>query len=190
MTCSNNRFRCSAYHGNPGAKGALNLLVQMVYQSIDALPGFFNIMRKYVLVIVMWLVLVVVFGAAGYILVRPATSETLRNNPIVTQGRVVAKEPQNHGIIRYSYTVDGQTYTGIGHGGGGNPKFEDLAIGNLVRVVYNSKKPSESFMGFPEHDLRVNRAGAIFFALVPSTFISLTVLGLLILVSRARADRT
>jgi len=34
-------------------------------------------------------------------------------------------------------------------------------------------------MGFPEHDLQVNRAGAIFLALVPSTFISLTVLGIL-----------
>ena len=147
-------------------------------------------MHKYVLVIVMWLVLVAVFGAAGYILVRPATSETLRDNPIVTQGRVIAKEPHNHRIIRYSYTVDGQTYTGIGHGGGGNPKFEDLAIGNSVRVVYNSKNPSESFMGFPEHDLQVNRAGAIFFALVPPTFISLAVLGILTLFSRARTDRT
>lgn len=143
-------------------------------------------MHKYVLVIVLWLVLIAAFGAAGYILIRPVTSKTLRDNPIVTQGRVIAKEPHNHRIIRYSYTVDGQTYTGIGHGGGGNPKFEDLAIGDLVRVVYNSKNPGESFMGFPEHDLQVNRAGAVFFALVPSTLISLTVLGILILVSRAR----
>ena len=129
---------------------------------------------------------VTVFGIAGYILSRPATSKTLRDNPIVTQGRITAKEPQNHRTIRYSYTVDGQTYTGVGHGGGGNPAFEDLAIGDLVRVVYNSKNPSESFMGFPEHDFQVNRAGAIFLALVPSTLISLAVLGILILVSRAR----
>lgn len=59
-----------------------------------------------------------------------------------------------------------------------------------MRVVYNSKNPSESFMGFPEHDLKVNQAGAIFFAVVPPTFISLAVLGILILFSRARTDRT
>ena len=45
-------------------------------------------------------------------------------------------------------------------------------------------------MGFPEHDLKVNQAGAIFFAVVPPTFISLAVLGILILFSRARTDRT
>ena len=143
-------------------------------------------MHKYVLVIVLWLLLVAVFGAAGYILIRPATSQTLRDNPIVTQGRVIAKEPHNHSIVRYSYTVGGQTYTGIGHGGRGNPKFDDLAIGNPVRVVYNSKDPSESFMGSPEHDLRVNRAGVVFFALVPSTFIALPVLVIFIVVSLTR----
>ena len=136
-------------------------------------------MNKYLLVFVVWLVLIVVFGTAGYLLVRPSTSSSLRDNEIVTQGRVIAKEPDNHRIIRYSYTVNGQTYTGIGHGGGGNPKFDDLEIGHSVQVVYDSKNPSESFMGFPEHDVQVNRTGAIFLGVVPPTFISLILLALL-----------
>jgi len=141
-------------------------------------------MNKYLLVFAVWVVLVAVFGTAGYLLVRPSTSSSLRDNGIVTQGRVIAKEPDNHRIIRYSYTVNGQTYTGIGHGGGGNPKFDDLEVGHSVRLVYNSKNPSESFMGFPEHDVQVNKAGAIFLGIVPPTFLSLILLGILVLVSR------
>ena len=55
-----------------------------------------------------------------------------------------------------------------------------------MRLVYNSKNPSESFMGFPEHDVQVNRAGAIFLGVVPPTFISLILLALLVGLSRKR----
>ena len=143
-------------------------------------------MNKYVLIFVVWLVLVAVFGTAGYLLVKPATSRSLRDNGVVTQGKVIALEPDNHRLVRYSYSVEGRTYTGIGHGGSGNPKFDDLVIGTPLRVVYDSTNPSESFLGSPRHDFEVNRSGAIFLGVVPPTLIALTLLGILVLTSRAR----
>jgi hypothetical protein len=81
---------------------------------------------------------------------------------VETRGIVTAKEPNNHEIIRYSYTVGEQTYKGLGHGGDGNPSFDDLKIGDKVSVFYDPAKPEHSAMGFPQDHLRVEAAGIIF----------------------------
>jgi len=43
----------------------------------------------------------------------------LAEHGIEVEGRVVAKELQNHRFIRYSYVVGGNTYSGLGGAGRG-----------------------------------------------------------------------
>jgi hypothetical protein len=49
---------------------------------------------------------------------------------VKTEGIVIAKEPENHKFIRYSYKAGEQTFNSIGSAGRGNPSFEDLEIGD------------------------------------------------------------
>lgn len=85
---------------------------------------------------------------------------------IRAQGYVTAKEPDNHRIVRYSYVVGNRSYEGIGHGGAGNPSFDNLNIGTPVLVFYNARNPEVSTMGYPEHHLRVNLTGVLFLTLI------------------------
>ena len=53
-------------------------------------------MNKYIFVLIIWVILVAVFGTAGYLLVTPATSRTLRERGVTTEGRVIGMELDNH----------------------------------------------------------------------------------------------
>ena len=66
-----------------------------------------------------------------------------------TQGTIVEKQPDNHSYIRYSYTVDGQTYTAsdMSGRGCGNPDFSGARVGAPVRVSYDPRKPQRSLLG-------------------------------------------
>jgi hypothetical protein len=80
-------------------------------------------------------------------------------------GRVDAKEPANHQIVRYSFLLGRQKFEGIGHGGRGNPSFKELEVGEPVVVFYDPSNPNMSCMGYPEAHQRVEMAGIIFLVL-------------------------
>ena len=67
-----------------------------------------------------------------------------------TTAKVVGKEPNNHQSIRYSYTVDGQSYTELGGAGkGGIPAFERVNVGDEIVITYLPNDPVESVPGSP-----------------------------------------
>src|SRR6266850_3538187 len=67
-----------------------------------------------------------------------------------TSGTVVAKEPQNHLGIRYTYTVGGTRYEGsMSAGWGGIPPLEQVQIGQVISVAYWPERPSVSVPGNP-----------------------------------------
>jgi hypothetical protein len=67
-----------------------------------------------------------------------------------TDGVITAKEPMNHASIRYTYSAEGSTLTGIGPTGwGGIPQLERVQIGDHIPVTYWSERPSLSFPGDP-----------------------------------------
>jgi hypothetical protein len=140
-------------------------------------------MKIYLFLFPIWLLLVFIFGGVGYALIKPNANSTLVENGVTTEGRVIAMEPDNHQLVHYSYNAGNSRYTGMGHAGGGNPRFRDLAVGQPVIVVYNPDNPRESFLGSPKQDVQKNLAGVVFFAFVPSTMI-ISIFGIGILISR------
>lgn len=87
-----------------------------------------------------------------------------------TRGSVISKEPDNHFFIRYSYQVDGQAYQGIGSAGRGNPSFEDLNLGDPVRVYYDPKDPRSSLLGDASQQFASISRGVMFATLIGPSF--------------------
>jgi hypothetical protein len=77
------------------------------------------------------------------------------------RGRVVSKEADNHQAVRYSYVVDNKIYTAVGRAGNGNPRFEDLAVGEVVSVTYLPTDPAKSALGNPSRLLRHETRSAL-----------------------------
>src|SRR4051794_6857426 len=103
--------------------------------------------RAVLLIFCIWLGLTTFFAAVGFIVMDWRKWHGLAERAVETQGRVVAKEPENHQSIRYSYQVGAGTYIGSGRAGRGNPTFEELNVGDRVRVFYDSDKPEVSVLG-------------------------------------------
>jgi hypothetical protein len=85
---------------------------------------------------------------------------------VAVKATVTAKEPDNHRFIRYSYSVDQKTYNGLGSAGHGNPRFEELNVGDKVTVVYDPVNPDLSFLGDPKDQLNSVTGGVIFITLI------------------------
>jgi len=94
------------------------------------------------------------------------TYNQLKRSGIPAKGTVITKEPENHNSVRYSYEVGQQTYSGIGHGGSGNPSFESLKIGDPLLVYYDPARPSFSCLGYPDYYFRSQVAGIVFVLVV------------------------
>jgi hypothetical protein len=114
------------------------------------------------------------FALVGFVIGMIATDwreyYELSERGIKAEGRVVAKEPENHKFIRYSYEAGEQTYSGIGSAGRGNHSFEDLNIGDPLVVFYDSDAPSISCLGYPSSHLRDSTAGIMFLVLLLPLF--------------------
>jgi hypothetical protein len=87
---------------------------------------------------------------------NPLEYYKLARTAVETKALVTAKEPENHGLIHYSYVVAGETFYGIGHAGNGNPDFSGIRIGQELVTFYDSKEPSRSILGDPRSHLKVN----------------------------------
>ena len=74
---------------------------------------------------------------------------TLAERGINTEGVVIAKEPANHRLVRYTYSIDQSSYFGSDQVG----DFERLKIGDPVTVSYDPLNPSMSLLGDPRQRL-------------------------------------
>jgi len=79
---------------------------------------------------------------------------TLVRSGDTTEARVIGKEPDRHRGVRYEFSVKGQTYTGVGRAGFGNPDFDFLKVGDQVLAYYLPDQPSVSCLGRPGALLR------------------------------------
>jgi hypothetical protein len=89
---------------------------------------------------------------------------------VATSARVVGKEPENHNFIRYSYMVSGSHYSGLGSAGGENPDFDQLHVGDSVKVVYDSRQPEESILGSAQSQASSVTRGVLFLAVLGPLF--------------------
>jgi hypothetical protein len=74
----------------------------------------------------------------------------LRHDGVQTQGVVTALVSSDHQAVHYQYEAEGQTHSGSGMAGFGNPEFSKLTIGERVAVYYIPARPSESCLGVPD----------------------------------------
>jgi hypothetical protein len=94
----------------------------------------------------------------------------LASRGVETTAVVIAKEPENHSFIRYSYHVNGQEHVGAGSAGGINPRFEDLKPGDAVRVYYDPRDPVSSLLGDPKLQYASIMRGVLFITLLGPVF--------------------
>jgi hypothetical protein len=66
-----------------------------------------------------------------------------------TQGRVTAKEPSNHHLIRYAFSVGSRQFTGAQMASVVAIPFEKISVGDAVSVAYDARNPSVSLPGDP-----------------------------------------
>jgi uncharacterized protein DUF3592 len=85
---------------------------------------------------------------------------------VSARGVVTALEPGNHQAVHYSYEVHGNSYSGIGWGGFGNPAFGLLSVGQAVFVYYLPNEPSVSCIGYPDQLLANEEIPIILAALI------------------------
>jgi hypothetical protein len=145
-----------------------------------------NLTTKILICLVVWLVFAGLALVIGLKITDWLTYRDLSNG-VGVYGKVTAKEPENHQIIRYSYNVGQQTYSGVGHGGRGNPSFGELKIGDSVVVFYDPANPSVSVMGNPQAHQQVEMGGIIFLVVFMPLFpLTITII-LMVVLSKSKA---
>lgn len=127
--------------------------------------------KKLLLLGTVWLALAAVFALIGSRLFRTPYDRLVIHGRR-TEGWVTLKEPDNHQNVHYTFIVNSQTYTGIGHGRqGGLPDFEQVQVGQKVPVVYDPADPNVSSMGDPGKLLRSGNFLTIAIAITFPAFI-------------------
>jgi uncharacterized protein DUF3592 len=127
-------------------------------------------MRSVLIIVVTWLIFASLFFIGSLFALDAVKYCKLTTQGVQTSGLVIAKEPENHFFIRYSYTVNGQTFEGLGSAGRGNPKFEDIKTGDLLRVYYDPSDPGSSLLGNPNVQFASIKRGVVFITLLGATF--------------------
>jgi len=101
-------------------------------------------------------------------------------------GKVIAKDPENHATIRYTYVVDGTSYSGQGGSGRGNPRFDDIKVGDNVVVYYDPTDPAKSFMGYPQYKLQASYSVVVFLAIAFPILPMIVILAIFFAIRAAR----
>ena len=119
-------------------------------------------MKRYFVAFLIWLgSALLLFGlVSSYIEVPRYYS--LSRGAVETTGIVVAKEPENHQFVQYSYQVDERPHSGIGTLGKTNPPFDRLKPGDTLIVYYDRDNTSSSLLRDPREYFRSLIFGALF----------------------------
>jgi len=127
--------------------------------------------RKLFLTLLIWGVLTVAFVLIGVVALDWRRSNGLAKHGVAINASVDGKEPENHDFIRYSYNVNGSHYSGLGSAGGENPGFDDLHVGDKVKIVYDSRRPAESILGSAQSRANSATRGVIFLGVFGPLFL-------------------
>jgi hypothetical protein len=103
-----------------------------------------------------WFALVCVGAIITAVVFNPFQYYGFIRAGVQTMALVTDKEPENHGLIHYSYVVEGKTYSAVGHAGYGNPYFKNIEIGQEIIAFYDPRDPSRSILGNPKEHFKTN----------------------------------
>lgn len=122
------------------------------------------------LTILIWAISTFVFVVIGVVALDWQKWNGIAKYGVATNGKVVGKEPENHDFIRYSYVVNGSHYSGLGSAGGEHPDFNQLHVGDPVKVIYDSRQPEESILGSAQSQASSITRGVIFLGVLGPLF--------------------
>jgi hypothetical protein len=127
--------------------------------------------KGYGKLLIVWAILMAAFIVVGVLVYNPFDYWRLAQRGVVAHARVTIKEPSNHRFVHYSYEVRGQTYSGIGNAGRGNPSFDEIEVGQELLAYYDPLRPSLSCLGNPANHLEANLTGVAFVMVVTPLFL-------------------
>jgi len=116
--------------------------------------------------VLIWFALTIAFGAIGMVTLNWPEALALATHGIEVQGTVVSKDHENHNFIQYTYVVGEATYSGLGSAGRGNPTFEQLKIGDRVKLYYDPDSPKESILGNAKEHAKSITTGLLFITII------------------------
>jgi hypothetical protein len=120
-----------------------------------------------------WIIATIGFaGFAAANLKLPSLFRLLTGG-VETGGVITDKIRENHQRIRYSFTVDGHTYTWGGFSGDIEKTFDQVNVGDPVSITYEKDNPTNSCLGDPRNTFYPNLRMAIFMSLIPTIAIAL-----------------
>ena len=123
------------------------------------------IVAKHGTAIVFVLVFVLAYVVFGGIAVASWWSQArVAHTGLHTHGHVTAKEPGNHHLIRYTFSVDSREFTGAQMASVVAIPFDAVSVGDALPVTYDARNPNVSVPGDPRALLRWCYAG-LFIAL-------------------------
>jgi hypothetical protein len=94
--------------------------------------------------ILVWLLIVLLVTA---LVVREDAAARFGSRARATPGTVIAREPNNHAIVRARYEVDGTTYeVADSFIGPPNPDFDTVRVGDTVAVYFDPEAPSRAVL--------------------------------------------
>ena len=123
-----------------------------------------------VITVLIWLTLTIVFAAFGFKVLDWQKWNRLAKYGVETKGKILSKQPDNHRFVRYSYTVGQQTYFGLGSARSGNPEFDQLNVGDEIKVFYDPDDPAHSILGSAEAQASSITRGVLFLAIAGPLF--------------------
>jgi hypothetical protein len=112
----------------------------------------------------------VFFGLTNF---KVAETYRLLRSGVETNGVITDKMRQNHQRIQYSFKVDEKKYSFSGFAGDLGKDFDQISIGEKVKVIYESTNPSNSCLGNCENIFYAELRFVVFLALIPTIAIIL-----------------
>ena len=105
---------------------------------------------------------------------------------VAVYGKIVSKEPENQGLIRYRYNVNGSEYSGARPGG-----RDEIYTGQKVAVTYNPQNPAESILDYyyPVTDGFTIYLLTAAFTTIPTLMIFVMLMGMRHVIRERRRDR-
>ena len=92
----------------------------------------------------------------------------LANHGFEKEGWITAKEPGNHMSVRYSYTVNSQTFNGLESIGN---SINSLNVGDKVRVFYIPNDPAIGCLCNPKDKLKTETVTILLAALTSALIV-------------------
>jgi hypothetical protein len=117
--------------------------------------------------VLIWLLVV---ALVAFLVVNQDEAARFASNARTAPGTVIAREPNNHAIVRAAYAVDGTRYeVADSRIGSPNPDWDTVRVGDSVTVYYDPATPARAVLYEPQARSMDGAGFAILTALILAT---------------------